>query len=69
MRRSCWDDTRNCRRENTLATITLNIAKANRGAKVKGEINLWTHQADEDDENHQRNQHRGAGEQGDGSGR
>ena len=35
MRRSCCDDTRNCRRENTLATITLNIAKANKGAKVK----------------------------------
>ena len=35
MRRSCWDDTRSCLRKNTLATITLNIAKANKGAKVK----------------------------------
>ena len=35
MRRSCWDDTRNCLRENTLATITLPMANANKGAKVK----------------------------------
>ena len=35
MRRSCCDDTRSCLRKNTLATITLNMANANKGAKVK----------------------------------
>ena len=30
MRRSCWDETRSCLRKNTLATITLNMAKANK---------------------------------------
>ena len=35
----------------------------------QGEIDLGTHQTDENDENHQRNQHDGAVQQRDGSGR